>query len=111
MQSGLCSELQRDVKQRFSEFASERKCGVANIVLEISILAETRKALGLIAMEDGIRPGIEWTRGKHRHLLTKSNDAQLTDLRETCAFPTQPRMLQHSTQNVCHACRTIVRRH
>ncbi len=53
MQSGLCTELPPDVRERFAEFASGKKCGVSGAGKKY--WAEAGRTLGLVDTDDGIR--------------------------------------------------------
>ncbi len=53
LQSGLCTELPPDVRERFAEFASGKKCGVSGAGKKY--WAEAGRRMGLIDTDDGIR--------------------------------------------------------
>jgi hypothetical protein len=53
LQSGLCNELPPDVRERFSGFASGKKCGVSGAGKKY--WAEAGRTLGLVDTDDGIR--------------------------------------------------------
>jgi hypothetical protein len=53
LQSGLCTELPPDIRERFAEFASGKKSGVSGAGKKY--WAEAGRMMGLIDTDDGIR--------------------------------------------------------
>jgi hypothetical protein len=82
LQSGLCSELPPNVRERFSRYASEKRSGVSGAGKKY--WAEAGRMLGLVDTDDGIRFASDRVDFRQSRESPYSGQRPVTDSSEIC---------------------------